>query len=845
VIVVLVVCVSALLAGAAPAGAVLKPKRPPLSTPWTAHVSKRLPLPEYPRPQLVRGRWLNLNGQWQFSSAAAGEAPPFGRRLRETILVPFPMQAALSGIERYERRSWYRRSFRVPPSWRGKRVQLNFGAVTHEATVWVNGRRIGFHKGSYDSFSFDITTALRRGENELIVGVYDDITKGGQPTGKQSPTSAGVFYTASSGIWQTVWIEPVERTHVSRLVLTPDLRRDRLLVALHAPRARGTTALLRARDGRRVVARATGRPGRRIALRIRKPRLWSPGRPFLYDLDLVLRRGRRVLDRVESYFGMRSVAIRRVGGVPRIVLNGRFGFQTGALDQGYWPDGVYTAPTDGALAFDLRAHKRMGFNLVRKHLKVEPQRWYTHADRLGLLVWQDMPSMPIYKPVTRPAERQFERELRELIDEHRSSPSIISWIPFNEGWGEFDVDRITGLTKRLDPSRLVNGNSGAANCCATIEPSAGDIRDTHTYMGPFGIEPDERASVTGEFGGVFARSDGHEWDPRGKYPLAPTRQASEGLMRSLWAALGQEMRTPGLSGALFTQITDVEQQLSGLITFDRRVHKVSPRLVRRLNIDLIRASRRPANLGPQPGEVPGAATGVWSFDEGSGGVARDSSGHGNDLTLENGARWDAGHHGSALRVSGSGQRARAAGPVVDTRGSFTVAAWLRQDDPRQTATAIGQDGDGLSGFSLGIVFGSQRPYTLRGYDDQPGPHKTTGHWWTFAVPANPSCTHGTCRNHSSTSYDEGRFDPAPGSWHHVAGVLDRTRETLGVYIDGKPADNRIAEHVWNALGPFTVGAGQDVYPGADSFDGAIDEVRTWGRALSPAEVWRLYRAEAG
>jgi beta-galactosidase/beta-glucuronidase len=597
-----VVAAFLVLAGLASAGAVLESKRPALSTPWTAKVSKRAPLPEYPRPQLARKRWLNLNGQWQFAAARPGQRPPFGRRLRETILVPFPMQSAISGIKRYERRSWYRRLFRVPRGWRGKHVELNFGAVTHKATVFVNGRRIGAHEGSYDSFAFDITRWLSRGQNELIVGVYDDVIEGGQPTGKQFPTSVSAFFTASSGIWQTVWIEPVERTHVARLDMTPDLRRGRVLVTVHATRPRGATVLLRAREGRYAVARAKGRPGRQIVLRVRKPKLWSPERPFLYDLDIALRRGPRVLDRVESYFGMRSIAVRRRGGVPRLVLNGRFVFQIGTLDQGYWPDGIYTAPTDKALAFDLKAEKGMGFNLVRKHVKVEPQRWYYHADRLGLLVWQDMPNMPVAKPVTEAAERQFERELRQMIDEHGSSPSIISWIPFNEGWGQFDVDRITNLTKRLDPSRLVNGNSGAANCCATIEPRAGDVRDTHTYPGPFAVEPDHRATVTGEFGRLFARSAGHEWNARRQYPFSPTKQANEGLLRSLWAALRQQMRTPGLSAAVFTEITDVEEELAGLLTFDRRVHKVSPRLVRRLNRNLIRASLRsklrPARGGP-------------------------------------------------------------------------------------------------------------------------------------------------------------------------------------------------------------------------------------------------------
>jgi Glycosyl hydrolases family 2, sugar binding domain/Concanavalin A-like lectin/glucanases superfamily/Glycosyl hydrolases family 2 len=831
--------------GAHVARAGYRPLPPPLSTPWTAQVSPTRPLPEYPRPQLRRRRWTNLNGPWQFAPAPPGEPPPFGRRLPETILVPFPMQSALSGIGRYEERSWYRRTFHIPRGWSGDRVLLHFGAVTHVARVYVNGRQVGSHRGSYDAFTFDVTRALRRRTaNELVVGVEDDIFGSGDPVGKQSPASFDVFYTASSGIWQTVWLEPVPRAHFAALDSRPEVARRRLVVLPTVTAGRGTEVLVRVRAGGRVVGEARGRPGRALEVRLPHPRLWSPADPFLYALDAALRglRRGRVIDRVHSYAGMRSIGLARVGGVVRPVLNGRFAFQIGVLDQGFWPDGLYTAPTDAALRSDLVATKGLGFNTVRKHLKVEPQRWYYWADRLGLLVWQDMPNPPPYRPVRARARRQFEYELDQMVHQHRSSPAIAVWTVFNEGWGEWDVARLTDEVGRWDPSRLVDGQSGGANCCAAQEPPGGDLRDAHLYVGPVAVAPDRRrASVAGEFGGCERAVPGHVF-PGTRPGAKPSGAANRGLLRRFYDALGQLMRTPGLSGAIFTQLTDVEREGKGLLSYDRRVLKCNGPLLRALNRRLIAASRTPAGLLPQRGAPPAGATGRWTFDDGRGAIARDSSGRGHRLALEGGARWTRGHRGAALELGGAGQRARAAGPVLDTSRSFSVSAWLRQDDSRQTSVAVGQGAIGDSGSFLGINHNLERPASRRGYFDNPGPPSPAGTWWLFSIAPTQPCAAVACRTRASLGYDDGRSGPLPGTWHQVTGVADRANRTVTLYIDGRPVDNRVAEGARAAPAPFTVGGGTARVDGG-SFHGAVDDVLTWARPLSAADVWRLYAAQ--
>ncbi|MEU0253068.1 PA14 domain-containing protein [Streptomyces sp. NPDC006184] len=541
-----------------------------LRTPWADEVTPGNAHPEYPRPQLTRDTWRNLNGTWQFAAAAPGERPPVGKRLRERILVPYPVESQLSGIERHEDRMWYRRTFTVPADWRigsGKHLQLNFGAVDWQAEVYVNGTKVAEHKGGYDKFTADITGALEPGRTqELIVGVHDptDAAAGeNPPVGKQRTDPSGIWYTPSSGIWQTVWMEPVAADHVDTLKLTPDVPAGTLTVEPRGVRA-GLPVRATAYDGHRKVATAVGRSGEPLTLKIPHAHLWSPDDPFLYGL-----RVRVGGDRVGSYFGMRSIAVEKVNGVPRTVLNGEPVFMMATLDQGFWPDGLYTAPTDAALAHDLKMHKAMGFNAVRKHIKVEPDRWFYWADRLGLLVWQDMPAMSRV-PDTSAQRAEYEHEMRQMIDEHISSPSVVMWVTFNEGWGQYDMARIADQAKSWDPTRLVDSMSGL-NLGA--DGGTGDIMDEHGYPSPaLPPHPDgRRALVSGEYGGLGLAVPGHAWPVQQSYvDVDPARYTDDYLGK---LAEVHALACEGGNGAVYTQISDVEGELNGLMTYDRTVVK--------------------------------------------------------------------------------------------------------------------------------------------------------------------------------------------------------------------------------------------------------------------------------
>jgi len=520
---------------------------------------------------LTRDAWQNLNGRWQFAAAEADEQPPVGRNLAERILVPYPVESQLSGLERHEDRMWYRRTFTVPADWRigsGQRLQLNFGAVDWRSEVYVNGTKVAEHTGGYDKFSADITDALKPGRTqELIVGVYDptDAADGeNPPLGKQRLDPSGIWYTPSSGIWQTVWMEPVARDHVGSLKLTPDVSAGRLTVEAQGVRD-GVPVTATAYDGKRKVATARGRTGGPLTLTIENPRLWSPDDPFLYGLKVTVG-----ADRVGSYFGMRSIAVENVNGTPRTVLNGKPVFMMATLDQGFWPDGLHTAPTDEALAYDLRVHKRLGFNAVRKHIKVEPDRWFYWADRLGLMVWQDMPAMTAGVNPGPAARAEYEREMKQMIDQHISSPSVVMWVTFNEGWGQYDVGRIAAQAKAWDPTRLVDNQSGL-NLGA--DGDAGDIMDEHGYPSPaLPPHPDgRRALVSGEYGGLGLAVPGHAWSVQQSYvDVDPATYTDDYLAR-----LGEvrALACRGGNGAVYTQISDVEGELNGLLTYDRKVLK--------------------------------------------------------------------------------------------------------------------------------------------------------------------------------------------------------------------------------------------------------------------------------
>ncbi|MDQ0955157.1 hypothetical protein QFZ24_009080 [Streptomyces phaeochromogenes] len=566
-----------------------------LSTPWGEKVTAANAHREYPRPQLTRSDWKNLNGSWEFAAAKAGEQPPVGRKLAEKILVPYPVESQLSGIERHEDRMWYRRTFTVPSDWKigsAKRLQLNFGAVDWRSEVYVNGTKVAEHKGGYDKFSADVTDALKPGRTqELIVGVYDptDAANGeNPPVGKQRLDPSGIWYTPSSGIWQTVWMEPVATDHVDSLKLTPDAATGTLTVEPQGVRP-GLAVTATAYDGKRKVATVTGRTGSPLTLKIKKPRLWSPDDPFLYDLKVSVG-----ADRVKSYFGLRSITVENVDGTPRTVLNGKPVFMMATLDQGFWPDGLHTAPSDKALAYDLKMHKAMGFNSVRKHIKVEPDRWFYWADRLGLLVWQDMPAMTAGVNPSTAARAEYELEMKQMIDEHISSPSIVMWVTFNEGWGQYDVGRIATQAKAWDPTRLVNNQSGL-NLGA--DGGTGDIMDEHGYPSPaLPPRPDgKRATVMGEYGGLGLAVPGHAWSVQQSYVDVDPATYTDDYLTKL--AEVHALACKGGNGAVYTQIADVEGELNGLITYDRKVVKPDVKRVKAAHEALINDVSRPTPAG--------------------------------------------------------------------------------------------------------------------------------------------------------------------------------------------------------------------------------------------------------
>jgi len=536
---------------------------------------------EYPRPQMVRRNWQNLNGMWQFAVADRAAAPPIGKNLEERILVPFPVESSLSGVMRSAERVWYRRKFSVPEAWGGQHVLLHFGAVDWDTSVWVNGQKVGAHRGGYDAFAFDITEALKpSGEQELIVGVYDPTDAGTQPRGKQVRRPQGIHYTATTGIWQTVWIEPVAEAHIASLRIVPDLRGGIVRVTVKGSAdADALPVRLTALAGNERVATEAGVVGQTIDMAIPNAHSWSPTDPFLYSLKVSLGPVDRETDAVDSYFGMRDVAINQTAqGMTRIMLNGSFLFQFGALDQGFWPDGLYTAPTDAALRYDLEVLKRLGFNAVRKHVKVEPDRWYYWCDKLGLLVWQDMPSGDRAAAsgkgeIKRTADsaQQFETELTRMIETHANHPSIVTWIVFNEGWGQFDTTRLTQYVEELDPSRLACGASG------WNDMPVGDLVDIHAYPGPSAPAPEAgRAAVLGEFGGLGLPIGNHIWQNTKTwgYRNMPSREDLNESYLKLIESLRPLVADPGLSAAVYTQTTDVETEVNGLMTYDRQVIKI-------------------------------------------------------------------------------------------------------------------------------------------------------------------------------------------------------------------------------------------------------------------------------
>lgn len=612
-----------------------KPASPRLLTEWGEKVTPDSVWKEYPRPQFVRERWLNLNGLWDY--AIAPKTSPRPEKFDGKILVPFAVESALSGVGRSftpQDRLWYRRSFQLPENWSGQRVLLHFGAVDYECVLWMNGGLVGSHVGGSDAFTFDVTEFLKSGDNEIVLAVTDPTDTGEQPRGKQQLSPRGIWYTPVSGIWQTVWLEPVPKEHyLAELRLTPDVEGKRLLVTplLNTAVERDDLAVrFTARAKRQVASSTMVRVNREGVLNLPDVQLWSPESPFLYDLTAELVRvkppvenraqnraklpsfGEREraayaklegigepLDRVESYFGMRRVSLGAgpKSQQPHLRLNDEPIFQHGPLDQGWWPDGLLTPPSDEAMSWELQWLKKAGFNMLRKHIKVEPARYYFHCDRLGILIWQDMPSgfnkglrnhredegEPIRLSTSR---EQHELELRRMIDRLYNHPSIVMWVIHNEGWGQYESPALTRWVRSIDPSRWVNSISG------WLDQNIGDVYDVHTYQ-ELPLSPAnqaDRAIVIGEYGGVGWPVKGHLWDAEKRNWGYQTYQNQEEYIAALkkkMEALLPMVRDLGLSAAVYTQTTDVEGEVNGFLTYDRKVSKIAPEMLKEVNDRLI------------------------------------------------------------------------------------------------------------------------------------------------------------------------------------------------------------------------------------------------------------------
>jgi hypothetical protein len=553
----------------------------PLMTDWAAQIDPGNVLPEYPRPQMVRADWLNLNGIWDYCPGLPGDTVPAGRALGDKILVPFCVESAISGVMETHDRLWYHRTFEIPATWTGKHVLLHFSAVDWEAEVFVNGISVGIHRGGYDPFSFDITAYLHDGANELHVRVSDPTDSGEQPRGKQSSRPGGIFYTSVTGIWQTAWLEPVPETHITRITLVPDVDNELLNVTvLVAGSTSGTvTVEATAWNGTAAVGQSSGIANVSFLVPVSNPRLWFPADPFLYNLTLSVKAGAEIQDSVDSYFGMRKISRALVGGQYKMFINDQFTFQFGPLDQGFWPDGIYTAPTDEALKWDIEKTKELGFNMTRKHVKVEPDRWYYWCDKLGLLVWQDMPSG---NNGNAEGQANFEHELRRMIECRQNHPSIVTWIVFNEGWGQHDTIRLTQMVKQLDPSRIVSCASG------WNDYEVGDVRDFHSYPAPSCPPSATRIKVNGEFGGIGWLVDGHYWTADSWGYVSATSPAQFMELYTDYASQVMELAgSSGMSAAVYTQLTDVEMEVNGLITYDRKVIKPDVAQIRLANQFLI------------------------------------------------------------------------------------------------------------------------------------------------------------------------------------------------------------------------------------------------------------------
>ena len=573
-----------------------KPAGDKIKTSWGEQLDPKNVLPEYPRPIMERNDWKNLNGLWKYAITKKGDPTPAA--YQGDILVPFAVESSLSGVGKMineKEELWYQRTFDIPSAWRGKQILLHFGAVDWKAEVWVNDVKVGEHTGGFTPFYFDITSVLNKGNNDLVVKVWDPSDRGEQPRGKQIANPHGIWYTPVTGIWQTVWLEPVATQYITNLKTTPDIDNNSVKVEVAANTTSADKVEVKVFDGKNLVAKGAALNGVPVELAMpANAKLWSPDSPFLYNMEVTLYKDGKAIDQVKSYTAMRKYSIRKgQNGITRLQLNNKDYFQFGPLDQGWWPDGLYTAPTDEALVYDLKKTKDFGYNIVRKHVKVEPARWYTHCDQLGLIVWQDMPNggpSPQWQArnyfngteVIRSAasEANYRKEWKEIIDCLYSYPSIAVWVPFNEAWGQFKTPEIVAWTKEYDPSRLVNPASGGNHY------TCGDILDLHHYPGPnmFLYDP-RRATVLGEYGGIGLVVEGNTWvNDKKNWGYVKFNTSDE--VTNEYIKYGKhllELIRKGFSAAVYTQTTDVEGEINGLMTYDRKVIKMNEAKVREIN----------------------------------------------------------------------------------------------------------------------------------------------------------------------------------------------------------------------------------------------------------------------
>ncbi len=562
-------------------------QKAPLVSRFAKKVNPNHVLPHYPRPQMKRYHWLNLNGLWKFQPGNKKSHSIPQRGWNQSILVPFPVESALSGIRKHYFTIWYQRSFKIPKSWKGKKVLLHFGAVDFESEVFVNGKKIGTHQGGYNPFTFDITSALKgNGKQKITVRVYDPTNKKGYPRGKQTLHPGGIMYTSTTGIWKTAWLEPVPKTYIKHIRIIPNIDRSTVKVKADITGlcSNSQVVIKLKKSNGTVIQSSKGAANQFISVVVPHEKLWSPSHPYLYGLDIMLKKDGKTVDKVSSYVGMRKIAIQKVDGMPKIFLNNHFLFEIGPLDQGFWPAGVYTPPSDKAIQFDLGMIKKFGFNMVRKHLKVEPQRWYYWADKLGLLVWQDMPSENSYTRHPQPLQKQaYKKELTRMVKTHWNHPSIIMWDIFNEGQGQFDTKQLVQQVGALDPTRLVNQASGGKYA------GVGDVYDIHSYPAPDipAKHQKNKALVLGEYGGITYKIKGHQWTKKGHgYIPAQNKKQYDQLYTQYANQLITEKTQDGLSAAVYTQLTDVESEINGLMTYDRLI-KGSVKKIRAANQKVI------------------------------------------------------------------------------------------------------------------------------------------------------------------------------------------------------------------------------------------------------------------